>query len=195
MSCYSVRLLKFTTNACFNLLPHCSGIQDKLPALFLWVVSLGKSVRVYKIHSIRFMLCLFLGERKVFCVLTESLLHINKLVLKFTTCQVLFVEIGMQGPAIKSEMIQQTCTSAGVDADCQKPGGFQTVKLVSFSSLGHLSPVTTTRWTPHRNLSGCKSGCAQAQCTGLLFFWVFLVKLFVCFFPDLSGHSCGGACE
>lgn len=114
VSCYSVRLLKFTTNACFNLLPHCSGIQDKLPALFLWVVSLGKSVRVYKIHSISFMLCLFLGERKVFCVLTESLLHVNKSVLKFTACQVLFVEIGMQGPAIKSEMIRQTCTSVAV---------------------------------------------------------------------------------
>lgn len=46
--------------------------------LFLWVVSLGKSVRVYKIHSISFMLCLFLHERQAFCVLTESPLHINK---------------------------------------------------------------------------------------------------------------------
>lgn len=71
------------------------------------------------------------------------------------------------------------------------------MKLVSFSSLGRLSPVTTTRWTPHRNLSGCKSGCAQAQCTGLLLllFWAFLVKLFVSFFSNLSGHSCGEVCE
>lgn len=49
VSCFSVRELKFSTNACFNLLPRCSGIWDKLLALFVWVVSLGKFTRFIRV--------------------------------------------------------------------------------------------------------------------------------------------------
>lgn len=52
VSCYLVRQLKFTTNACFNLLPHCSGIRDKLPAVFMWEVGRGKLVSVFHFYCI-----------------------------------------------------------------------------------------------------------------------------------------------
>lgn len=122
MSCYSVRLLKFTTNACFNLLPHCSGIQDKLPALFIWVVSLGKTDDLYNSSYTFYVMFYFWVKRK--CSVLEW--HLQIKISTFTVYFFLFVEIIVRGSAIKSEMIRQTCTPAAV---VQRPGGFQPVKL------------------------------------------------------------------
>lgn len=44
VSCYSVRQLKFTSNACFNLLPCWPGFQDKWLVLFTERVKQHKSL-------------------------------------------------------------------------------------------------------------------------------------------------------
>lgn len=110
-------------------------------------------------------------------VLAELPLHIDKSVLKFTAWRFLFMESGVHGPAIKSQMIS-----------ARRNPEDSSQRSWSFASLGRVSPITPTRWTAHRNLSGCENGCTRRS-------FFFIVKLFAYFLSNFSDHSCGEARE